>query len=742
MKKNGKARGKAARLCRGAALAALAGAGLYYGPIFYGIMDYLYQPECFRAGKKPRPSRDAAPGGAVVVPLRVNAGDAGLEVALRFTAGPGGISEDGGIKVGLCRVIRFPDGGRRLSFVLPYGWGILQNTHPSRPGYVRVELRSSGRAHLEVERKPAVPLRFALRIAGREWLRRRGASLEPLDYTYLALEQSKIKVRVRGGRLEEGDEVVFHLGDKSLGGSGWKAPHHPIFTDFLVEVDEKAMGRYRPIEELPRLEVMGGPAQCLELNISSPEGDSFRGVLRGSDASGHSDRGIDAEAVIVGPDGDEAGRAALKPGTGGAHVSGLRADSRPPGKPFRFSVRTVGGLRLEGHSNPVASPGPDDMRLFWGDIHAHTALCDGTLGPEEFYLQARDEMGLDFAALSCHDDLGRFEPTGRTEEEIALFRDLVKRFDQDGEFAAFLGYEWTHHALGHRNVYFSPDETEPVFPSSDDPRSDTLEKLFSMLEGKRCMVIPHHPGWRRMFYLPFNLLKFARPDLPPAYTWGECGEMQRLAEIYSSHGDSEGYHGPYPITHGKRGFPWPSCLWDDRGEPGLGSYLAEAWASGLRLGVIAGSDRHDHGVSERVSPIMVYPYGLAAVWARSLTSRDIWEALWERRTYGTTGARIYLRFSAGGYPMGSECPLPGEARLSLQVAGTAPLQMVEVVKYDLRGYRSLLRLRSGLELDGGRLSVEEIVADGDLVGDTLYYLRASQADGHWAWSSPIWMDAG
>ena len=254
--------GAAGRALKGLALAALGIASACCGAVFYGIMDYLYQPECFRAGETPSPSAAAAPGKAGAEPARIQAAGSGQSVVLRFTAGPGGISEDGGIKVGLCRLTRLPDGRRRVDPLSPLGWGILQNTRPSRANHFTVDLFTRGRASLEVERKPGLPVRFALRIAARELLRSCGTDLRRLDYDNLLLEQSKIKVRVRGGRLEQGDEVVFTLGGRR---GGWKVPVRPLSADFLVEVDERALGRYRLIEGLPSLQVTGEAADLLEL---------------------------------------------------------------------------------------------------------------------------------------------------------------------------------------------------------------------------------------------------------------------------------------------------------------------------------------------------------------------------------------------------------------------------------------------------------------------------------------------
>lgn len=266
---------RAKKVIKGVALVSLVSLGAlgtYCGIIFYGIMDYLYQPECFRAGERPEPSAETAQGRAEVLPRQTCTADGNRVVSVRFAAGEGGISEDGGIKVGLCNLVDFPDGRRRAEYLSPFGWGIPQNTHPARPNYFTVELNSRGKASLETDRKPSLPIRFALRIAGREWMRRRGGDFKRLDYANLLLEQSKIKIRVRGSRLNPGDEVIVTLGDQQHGGSGWIMPAHPAHGEFLVEVDEKALGRYSLIEELPALDIVASPADLHELN-ASPTGD-------------------------------------------------------------------------------------------------------------------------------------------------------------------------------------------------------------------------------------------------------------------------------------------------------------------------------------------------------------------------------------------------------------------------------------------------------------------------------------
>ena len=54
------------RVIAGAVTALLTAAAAAVGTVIYGLIDYLYDPEFFRPGKKPRPSPDPAPGEAEV----------------------------------------------------------------------------------------------------------------------------------------------------------------------------------------------------------------------------------------------------------------------------------------------------------------------------------------------------------------------------------------------------------------------------------------------------------------------------------------------------------------------------------------------------------------------------------------------------------------------------------------------------------------------------------------------------
>jgi hypothetical protein len=123
---------------------------------------------------------------------------------------------------------------------------------------------------------------------------------------------------------------------------------------------------------------------------------------------------------------------------------------------------------------------------------------------------------------------------------------------------------------------------------------------------------------------------------------------------------------------------------------------------------------------------------LCAIWSADLTRQSLFDALKQRRCYGTTGARIVVRFAVDGQPMGSIIrPKGATVCVGVEVHGTDELQSVEIVTAgnvvrDLSLRRGDDRLSATIDLpavEGGH-----------------YYLRIKQVDGERAWTSPVFFD--
>lgn len=358
----------------------------------------------------------------------------------------------------------------------------------------------------------------------------------------------------------------------------------------------------------------------------------------------------------------------------------------------------LGGLLAR--SNPILPRSGGEPGVFFGDIHSHCEISADAVGsPDHAYDYARRFWGLDFAALSDHSPRGE------------LWRRAVEaanRHNQPGSFVTFVAFEWSDPRHGHRNIYYRGNDG-PEMPLG---KPDNMQSWWKFLDaqGVRALTIPHHP----------NTVSRARgADGKPV--WGPMDwsaknhKYQRVVEICQNRGSFELPGGPFPQLR---------VLRKDEG-----ASVQTALALGHRLGFIASTDTHSGRPGTGT--------GRCAIIAPELTRPALWDALYARRCYATSGAHLLVFFSLNGRPMGSEIngQRPDTARtIDWRVIGTSPIRQVDLLCNN-RIYRSWQG--NGREDVSGSLRHE-----GRLNGLEWWYLRVVQEDGEMAWSSPIWISSG
>lgn len=392
----------------------------------------------------------------------------------------------------------------------------------------------------------------------------------------------------------------------------------------------------------------------------------------------------------------------------------------------RLSHRSRGPWPVE--SNPsLCLPRPPDQQIFWGEIHGHTAYSDGgRRGPEEYYAFGREAALLDFCAASDHDGgIADHDPLERWGELV----EVANRFNEEGRFVTLLGWEIRHaglltgRAFGHKNIYFR-GKVAPFFNSSPwggkrlRPDYLDLEELWERLQGEDFLAVAHHP------------LMAAAPG-GRGTNWNNFNPFrERLVEIFSLWGCSEHLGVPQSVS--------PAAA---------GNSVQAALARGYRLGFTAGSDGHDgRPASRREGGFPMPGSGLTAVYASALTRSAIWEALWARHTYATTGVRMILDCRLGEAQMGDVVAIAADSSLwerrtlQLRAVGTEELESVEIVRNNLvvAAFRSAKGTLIGQWEDPTPL--REITLDANGSRFVFYYLRVTQADGHRGWTSPIWLE--
>jgi len=571
-----------------------------------------------------------------------------------YTAGEKGIAQGGGV----------------LMYVTQYWyWSPPQDRAPESAGYVTVD--GNTRATLETE-------------------------VDPRNQTVLA--------RVVKGRLAAGDTIRIVYGDTSNGASPQAAARADRYAEhregFFFKVDGDGDGFFTPIAGQPHFDIRAqdavrlvvfGPSRVaigapIELRISALDAsnnlaDSFRGAINLTFNPG----------LLSGPS-----VATIRPDDGGSIGVTLTAAAAVMAK---VRAATDDTAIAPGVSNTIVlyDGVPGRYQLYWADLHIHGNLSDGTGTPQDIYHYARNVARLDVSALTEHDHWG-YLPLEDNDAGWRAVRRTAERYNQNGRFVTFCGYEWTNWTWGHQHVLFA-DCGDAVIWSWCNKKSNDPLKLWKRLAGLDCITIPHHPGGGPV---P-TCWKYYDPTFQP------------VVEVVSVHGISERMGQPGGIY-----------------APEASGMVQSALARGYRLGMIGSGDTHD-GHPALGTPDMPPP-GLAGIYAEDLTGQAILDAVRTRRVYATNGCRAILRFHSGRTPMGGVIALHDRAaprRFQITIVGDAPIAQVTMVKNN----------RDVADLPGdGFLFSRSWQDTAPAESGDYYYARIGQIDGGMIWSSPIWVE--
>ncbi len=439
-----------------------------------------------------------------------------------------------------------------------------------------------------------------------------------------------IEIAVVDGSLGPGDTVTLTLGDRSEGSRGLQAQSF-VETDFRfrVLVDAHNTGDYEEAKGTLTFDLVAGEASRLAAVGPSvvETGESATLSVRAEDYWGNVARGYSAVVTADLPDGSSR-TVSMEEGT--VDVP-LEIDT--PGI-HRVTVSGPDG-RLTATSNPIECREEVDSRIYWGDVHGQSGETVGTETVRQYFAFDRDAAFVDFAAHAGND----FQIT---DEIWGAITDAVRSFHEPGEFVTFHCYEWSANTSvgGDHNVYFRGDDPELVRSSNwlvdpDDRSAGTrpIEALYERFRGRGDVLIIPHQGGRPA----------ALDALDPALT--------PFVEIASVWGVFESF-GQEALELGHVGFVGGSD--DHCGRPGTAP--------------------PDNLLKHNVSG------GLMAAEASGLTREALWEGFTDRSVYATTGDRLLLDVSVGGYPIGASGTVDAPVAVSTEIHGTAPIQEVDLFR--------------------------------------------------------------
>lgn len=376
-----------------------------------------------------------------------------------------------------------------------------------------------------------------------------------------------------------------------------------------------------------------------------------------------------------------------------------------------LSVLACQGLIADaGQRSACGQPG-HGYHIYWGDLHGHSNISDGTQNsetpkretPEDYFRYGRDVMKLDFLALTDHAE-------HVSEADWQHLQAIARQFDAPHSFVPMIGYEWSDEKKGHRVVLFPDLSREIVYAAPSQLKYSSepwlkrpkeffvdYQEFFAKVRQSGAIVHAAHPSlgdcrvdWN--FHDPQVELNVEMA--------GTTGNPGGLAECW--------YEDPATIRQHQ----------NQRGVTGC--WVQDALARGYRLGFLGVNDTHscEPGLKAKT-----------AVLATELTREAVFDAIRQRRVYAVSGDRVDLAMEINGHVMGEDFTTGEPLKIELSASGEQYIVRFEILKNNQVVWRKKINGTSGT-----------LTADDQPTETTAwYYGRVVLANGHWAWTSPIWV---
>ena len=329
-----------------------------------------------------------------------------------------------------------------------------------------------------------------------------------------------------------------------------------------------------------------------------------------------------------------------------------------------------------------------DWNFYFGQLHAHTGVSDGTGTVEEAFNHARRVENLDFFAVTDHSDSFDNAGQGAVEKDgTSISRDWAAgkagaRAVTDEHFVGIFGYEMTwpeEKAIGHISTFATPG-----WQTRDQEGMKTLAGYLEALSG-----------------VPDSISQFNHPGT-----------------VYGDFRSFSGYSPRYDaLVH----------LVEVGGEGGFSAYDAYTMALDAGWHLAPSNNQNNHNGnwgSESQSRTVIL--------ARELTEKAIYDALRSHRVYATEDADLKIGYRLNGRILGS---ILGEttrltAEILLEDGSGDPIGRVEVIT------------------DGGKTAASMDITDTQgqyalavPAGGSYYYLRISRNGKTVAVTAPVWVDS-
>jgi len=438
------------------------------------------------------------------------------------------------------------------------------------------------------------------------------------------------------------------------------------------------------------------------------------------------------------------------------------------------------------YSNPIVTDYTEKIK--WGDVNVPTLFSEGRQDIEFAADYAMNTSLLNFIGIS--DDIEYLD-----QDE---FNYIMKASGENTEsdFCVLPGFRYRikssmgEHLVLYENTFSDEELPEiPLKSSSLTTAEEQIEQLVNSLLSFNYVSIPVHSPYAQLVksdaHLAYifanrsfdfnsyrNMVSYGSSSVANANIQSFITNNETSVEMFSEHGNTEeeGVYSNINFVKGQES-----------------AYVRHALRIGKKFGFVASSGGYSSRagyysgdnskyVNDLPSSSNNPARGLTALRISSVNSHNVIEAIKQRKSYASTGARIYLEFS--GYTTRGSVSVSSEMGGVIKdleytasylaknsnifnfraVADKSSINRIQIVRIrltdDLSDTNDIILDSRNTDIaslslsnfgeDTGKLVFEDTVIKEEFVNgqEYCYYLRITQADGHVAWSSPIWFNYG
>ncbi|CAK8723600.1 MAG: putative metal-dependent phosphoesterase TrpH, contains PHP domain [Candidatus Electronema aureum] len=331
----------------------------------------------------------------------------------------------------------------------------------------------------------------------------------------------------------------------------------------------------------------------------------------------------------------------------------------------------------------ATAPALASYNVYYGHLHNHSNVSDGSGTPAQAYAYARDTAGLDFFSLADHD-------SGISSTEWTTIKNTANTYNSDGNFVALWGFEWSSGGnYGHVTVIGTDD-----YCSAGSTATDTFTELVTWLNARSGVAFFNHPGREDGQSREFSHFTTAPSDKFVGM------ELFNKADDFDTYYYNDGYYT----------------------NDGSKSFFDEAISRGWDIGAAGGDDNHTATWGTDTD------YRLAVL-ATAKTRTAIMEAMQARRMFSTLDKNLTLSFTLSSAEMGSVLdPATHALRIEANDGNGEVFSTVQLIKNG--AVAQTWNPNQAHPIITGSVTA----AEGDY-----YYVKVTQQDGGEAISSPITM---